>query len=193
MWEKSGRSLFSMYDPDIRLEELRKTIIRMVDISAAVRKIHLPNTNLSRRLIRTEHLNLWSHKRSYNTEKWSEYLVFAATRGCLRGYTACFHSTRCDGSIKTRSWNSCNLKQLSMILNTVGAENHLLLLDIVKRSVWSGVRYKLPAETNSNNDVAHSELDHVTLSVSKPVHPTPSLSRRINAHGYSQLYRRSSS
>ena len=41
-------------------------------------------------------------------------------------------------------------------LNTVGEENHLLVSDIVKTSVWSGVRYQLPAEASSNNDVAHS-------------------------------------
>jgi hypothetical protein len=169
---ESGRSLFPTYDLDIRLEELRQTIIRMVSILAAVR------TRLSGHLIRTEHLNLRSHKRNYNTEKWSEYLFLQLLMACLQNATLWW------------SWNTYNLKQLAMILNIVGEENRLLLLDIVKTSVWSGVRYTLPAETSSNNDVAHSGLYHVTLSAFKtrprrPLHRTPSLPWRINAHAYS--------
>lgn len=153
----------------------------MVGISAAVRTRHLPNTNLSRYLIRTEHLDLWSHKRNYNTEKCSEYL-FLQLLVAVSGATQLAFATPLGSALSVivrTNWNPCNLKQLAMILNTVGEENHLLLLDIVKTSVWSGARYKRPAETSSNNDAAHSALDHVTLSAFKTrprtlLHPTPS-------------------
>jgi hypothetical protein len=79
-----------------------------------------------------------------------------------------------------------------MILHAVGEEIYLLLSVIVKTSVWSGVRYKLPAETSSNNDEAHSGLDQVTLSAfktrpRKATAATTSHPRRINMHGDSQL------
>lgn len=82
----------------------------------------------------------------------------------------------CSNVSNTRCrWNAYKRKRVSdSKLNTVGEENHLLISDIVKTIVWSGVRYELPAEASSNNDVAHSWLDHVaknavrTRSCSQP-------------------------
>jgi len=92
----------------------------------------------------------------------------------------CYKSQRhwytCSNVSNTRcTWNAYKPKRVSdSKLSTVGEENHLLISDIVKTSVWSGVRYELPAEASSNNDVAHSWLDHVarnavrTRSCSQP-------------------------
>lgn len=78
-----------------------------------------------------------------------------------------WHWYTCSNVSNTRCrWNVYKPKRVSdSKLNTVGEENHLLISDIVKTSVWSGVRYELPAEASSNNDVAHSWLDHVARNV----------------------------
>jgi hypothetical protein len=148
---------------------------------AAVRIRHLPTPDTKTlNGIRTEHWNSEATnatatlKSEMSTCFCSYSWLSPGSHVNAAGFHATGFSTRYNGSNKWWSWDPYNLKQLATILNTVGEENHLLLLDIVKISVWSGVRYKLPAENSSNNDEAHSGHDHVTLCAFKtrPTRPT---------------------